>query len=122
MIEEAAVTHYGAGWRMPSRQEIEEAERRRRPDPEKKSSSADDGWWDAALGRSARRRPAGNPIQARRLAEIPREVLRVECLRRFPVVEIRLPGCAQALRAARGGKDVRVGLPADGLRASHRAS
>jgi hypothetical protein len=46
-------------------------------------------WWDSVL---ADPRAAGKPwfpIQQRRLSEIPRELLRVECLRCLRVVEIQ---------------------------------
>src|SRR6476660_1405654 len=46
-------------------------------------------WWDSVLSDP---RAAGKPwlpIQQRRLSEIPRELLRVECLRCFRAVEIQ---------------------------------
>ena len=46
-------------------------------------------WWQNVL---ADPRAAGKPwvrIEQRRLSEVPREVLRVECLRCFRLVEIR---------------------------------
>jgi len=46
-------------------------------------------WWDSVLSDP---RAAGKPwlpIQQRRLSEVPREVLRVECLRCFRIVEIK---------------------------------
>jgi hypothetical protein len=46
-------------------------------------------WWQSVLADS---RAAGKPwvrIEQRRLSEVPREVLRVECLRCFRLVEIQ---------------------------------
>ena len=67
------------------------AERGAEPAP----GEAPDAWWDS---RSCRTRAAGKPwlpIQQRRLSEIPRHLLRVECLRCFRMVEIQK---ADALR------------------------
>lgn len=48
----------------------------------------DDGWWRSVLSDPAVTRSSWVPIQNRRLSEIPREVLRVECIRCFRIVEI----------------------------------
>lgn len=54
-----------------------------------------DAYWDAILSDPRARARPGIPIQNRRLSEIPRPVLRVECLRCFRIVEIQT---ADALR------------------------
>jgi hypothetical protein len=47
--------------------------------------SDEDEWWGAVLSTRAAGRPPV-PISSRRLDEVPRKVLRVECLRCFRVV------------------------------------
>lgn len=85
-----------ASWRMPSPKQMEklarEAARRRdidRPHDSAPSDPMPDGLWDAVLAdpRAAGRPPL--PIQQCRLSEIPRHVLRVECMRCFRIVEIQ---------------------------------
>jgi hypothetical protein len=46
------------------------------------------GWWDSVLSDPRASGKSWIPIQQRRLSEIPRELLRVECLRCFRTVEI----------------------------------
>jgi hypothetical protein len=47
------------------------------------------GWWDAILDDPRAAGRPGVPIESRRLSEIPREVLRVECLKCFRIIEIQ---------------------------------
>ena len=84
-----------ASWRMPPPHQMEKLARgaARQPDREKPdpapSDPLPDELWDAVL---ADPRAAGKPwlpIQQLRLSEIPRHVLRVECLRCFRIVEIQ---------------------------------
>src|SRR5688572_28925179 len=84
-----------ASWRMPSPKQMEklaqEATRRLdrgRPDP-CPGDPLPDALWDAVLAdpRAAGRPPL--PIQQCLLSEIPRHVLRVECIRCFRIVEIQ---------------------------------
>jgi hypothetical protein len=84
-----------ASWRMPSVKQMDKLVREaRRPPPAEMqdpapSDSLPDEWWAAIL---ADPRAAGKPwlpIQQLRLSEIPRHVLRVECLRCLRIVEIR---------------------------------
>jgi len=49
----------------------------------------DDGWWDSVLSDPRAAGSPGIPIQQRRLSEIPRHVLRVECIRCNRIVEIQ---------------------------------
>jgi hypothetical protein len=83
-----------ASWRMPTPKQFEklarEAERQKpaAPDPGP-GEPMPDALWDALL---ADPRAAGKPwlpIQQCRLSEIPRHVLRVECMRCFRIVEIQ---------------------------------
>jgi hypothetical protein len=73
-----------AEWRFPTQkqQRKEEMERKLRG-PDQVPSRGDDGWWDAVRSDPRAAGRPGIPIQARRLSEIPREVLCVECLRCF---------------------------------------
>lgn len=59
------------------------------------SPSSDDGWWDSVLNDPRAHGSNWIPIQQRRLSEIPRHVLRVECIRCSRVVEMQK---ADALR------------------------
>ena len=74
----------------------------------------DDGWWDAVLSdpRAAGKPPV--PIQARRLDEIPRELLRVECLRCFRAVEIQRADAVRLYGSHGVWKDVGQRLLDDG--------
>jgi hypothetical protein len=90
-----------ASWRMPSVKQMEKLARQagrqrltEHPDPAPGDALPDE-WWAAIF---ADPRAAGKPwlpIQQLRLSEIPRHVLRVECLRCFRIVEIQK---ADALR------------------------
>lgn len=83
-----------ASWRMPSVKQMERLAReaRRAPPAEIQDpalTDLPDEWWAAIL---ADPRAAGKPwlpIQQLRLSEIPRHVLRVECLRCLRIVEIQ---------------------------------
>jgi hypothetical protein len=57
------------------------------PDP-RPAGPPPDGWWDAVLG-DPRARAKQRPIEDMRLTDIRQEVLRVECLRCFRIVEIQ---------------------------------
>jgi hypothetical protein len=82
-----------ASWRMPTPRQIEKLAQNRPQAPGINEVGPDspppDGWWSSVL---ADPRAAGKPwlpIQQQRLSEIPRELLRVECLRCFRCVEIQ---------------------------------
>ncbi len=84
-----------ASWRMPSEKQMGQLAREAeqlplvaKPDPAPGDPMPDE-LWEAVLRDS---RGAGKPwlpIQQLRLSEIPRHVLRVECLRCFRTVEIQ---------------------------------
>jgi hypothetical protein len=84
-----------ASWRMPSSKQMEKlaAQAVGPPDPGKvEPGPADpmpDELWESVLAdpRAAGRPPL--PIQQCRLSEIPRHVLRVECIRCFRTVEMQ---------------------------------
>jgi len=84
-----------ASWRMPNPKQMEALAREaaRQPDREKPEPGPSDPFpdelWDAVLAdsRAAGRPPL--PIQQCRLSEIPRHVLRVECIRCFRIVELQ---------------------------------
>ena len=77
------------GWRMPTREPMERmASQRPLLTSEPAPDESPDARWDSVL---ADPRAAGEPwlpIQQRRLSEIPRHLLRVECLRCLRIVEI----------------------------------
>jgi hypothetical protein len=71
-------------------------------------------WWDSVLSDP---RADGKPrisIQQRRLSEIPRELLRVECLRCFRAVEIQKADAVRLYGPHAVWKDVGQGLLDDG--------
>lgn len=76
-----------AEWRFPTEKQrrIEEAARRLRSQAEPPRSDHD-CWWDAVLADPRAETPRPSP--ARRLDDIGSDLLRVECLRCFRVVEI----------------------------------
>jgi hypothetical protein len=81
------VGHEPASWRMPNTKQMETLARGQARMTG--SLTAPPPWWQSVL---ADPRAAGKPwvrIEQRRLSEVPREVLRVECLRCFRLVEIR---------------------------------
>jgi len=79
-----------ASWRMPTREQMEKlASERPLLTQEPAPDESPDAWWHSVL---ADPRAAGKPwlpIQQRRLSEIPRHLLRVECLRCRRTVEIQ---------------------------------
>ena len=80
---------------MPSPKQMEKLAREaaRQPDHEKPDSAPSDPLpdelWDAVLADPRAAGKPGLPIQQLRLSEIPRHVLRVECLRCSRIVEIQ---------------------------------
>jgi hypothetical protein len=80
-----------ASWRVPTPKQMEKLARQQRagegefaPD-----QSPPNSWWDSVLSDP---RAAGKPwlpVQQKQLSEIPRHLLRVECLRCFRAVEIQ---------------------------------
>jgi hypothetical protein len=78
-----------ASWRVPTEKQMEKmAKEADRKSPSPVRSDAD-AWWDSVMHDPALDRSTWVPIQQRRLSEIPRPVLRVECLRCFRIVEIQ---------------------------------
>src|ERR1700682_1948994 len=86
------MSHHPASWRMPTPKQMEKLANSPLPPPKIDDPAPEaplpDLYWDALLGDA---RAAGRPwipIQQRRLSEIPRELLRVECGRCSRCVEI----------------------------------
>ena len=81
-----------ASWRMPTPKQMEKLARERdhaTPEAPAPDQPPPADWWDSVLDDP---RAAGKPwlpIEQRRLSEVPRELLRVECLRCFRAVEIQ---------------------------------
>jgi hypothetical protein len=91
------MTIHSASWRMPSPKQMEKLE----ADALRKQISSPAGgqsaemapeYWESVLNDpSAGARPSGGvPVQQRRLAEIPRHVLRVSCRRCDRTIEIQM--------------------------------
>jgi hypothetical protein len=87
------MTDRPASWRMPGRIEMEKLASKPAPAPRIDDPPRDgplpQEYWDAVLGDPRAVSRPGIPISQRRLSEIPREVLRVECSRCFRIVEIQ---------------------------------
>lgn len=80
-----------ASWRMPSPKQMEKLakEHARRQSTAAPDQGEPDEWWDSVLSDPrADGRSNWIPVQQRRLSEIPRDMLRVECLRCFRTIEI----------------------------------
>jgi hypothetical protein len=85
-----------ASWRMPSLQQMERLASQPPPrTTEPAPGESPDAWWDSVLSDPRATGKPWLPIQRRRLSEIPRHLLRVECLRCLRIVEIQK---ADALR------------------------
>jgi hypothetical protein len=78
---------------MPNAKQMEKlaAEKARAPAASEPAPDAPppNEWWDSVLSDPLAAGKPWLPIQQRRLSEIPRELLRVECLRCFRIVEIQ---------------------------------
>src|SRR3977135_4497251 len=99
-----------AAWRMPTPKKMEKlASEATRPvlraDPAPEAPLPDE-YWEALFSdpRAAGRPPL--PMQQRRLSEIPREVLRVECVRCSRCVEIQRLDAVRLFVPDAVGKDV----------------
>lgn len=77
-----------ASWRVSTEKQLEkiakQAARQSASPP-----AADDGWWQSVMNDPALDRSTWVPIQQRRLSEIPRPALRVDCIRCGRAVEIQ---------------------------------
>jgi hypothetical protein len=108
-----------ASWRMPKPREMEKLAREAARHAESESlPPIDDGWWDAVLSDP---RAAGKPwlpIQQRRLDEIAREMLRVECRRCMRIIEISRSNAVRLFGPHAVWKD--VGLELLGRGREHR--
>ncbi len=110
-----------ASWRMPSPRQMEKLARERgRTMPETCWPAPDHPppaeWWDSVL---ADPRAAGKPslpIEQRRVSEVPRELLRVECLRCRRVVEIQKADAIRLYGPRAVWKDAGQRLLNDGCR------
>jgi hypothetical protein len=74
----------------------------------------EDCWWVSVLSDPRVGGRPAVPIQASRLDEIPRDILRVECLRCFRAVEIRRLDAVRLYGPHAVWKDVGQRLLADG--------
>jgi hypothetical protein len=105
------------GFRTAKQAKAEEMARKLRREPAAPARSDDDAWWDAVLSdprAGAVDRSTWIPIQSRRLSEIQRDVLRVECLRCFRAVEIQRADAVKLYGPHAVWKDVGARLLADG--------
>jgi len=76
-----------ASWRMPTEKQLEKMAKQAAIQPASPAPQ-DDGWWQSVLNDPALDRSTWVPIQQRRLSEIPRPILRVDCIRCGRAVEI----------------------------------
>ena len=76
-----------ASWRMPSPNQFEKMAREQRQG--EAPASEPDGWWQSVLNDPRAFGVPRLPIEQCRLNEIPREILRVDCIRCGRAVEIR---------------------------------
>lgn len=97
---------------MPCPKQIEKMTRTQPAEPAKRTT--DDGWWESVLNDPRAAGSAWVPIQQRRLSEIPRHVLRVECMRCFRIVEIQTPDAVRLYGPHAIWKDVGQKLLDDG--------
>lgn len=81
------MTNWSAYWRMRSPKEFEKMNKQAAQRPPS-LASRDDGWWQSVMSDPELDRSTWVPIQQRRLSEIPRPVLRVDCIRCGRTVEI----------------------------------
>jgi hypothetical protein len=109
-----------ASWRMPNTKQMEKLVRERDRLPPSESDPAVDApppeWWDSVLSDPHDARKSWVPIQQRRLSEIPRHLLRVECLRCLRVVEIQKSDAVRLYGPQAVWKDVGNRLLDDGCR------
>jgi hypothetical protein len=104
---------------MPSRDQMERL--LARPQPQPAPDPAPDQpqpeeWWDSVLADPRVREKPGIPIRQRRLSEIPRDTMRVECLRCFRIVEIQRLDAVKLYGPHAVWKDVGQHLLDDGCR------
>lgn len=100
-----------ASWRMPSPKQFEKmaAEAARRRDPAAAPAPADptpDELWTSLLGDPRAAGKPRQPMQQRRLSEIQRHVLRVECSRCSRIVEMQKVDAVRYFGADAIWKDV----------------
>jgi len=103
-----------ASWRMPSPKQMEKLASR--AGTERPARTDDDAWWDSVLSDPLINRETWVPIQNRRLSEIPRETLRVECIRCLRIVEIARSTAMRLYGRHAVWKDVGSALLEDGCK------
>jgi len=112
-----------ADWRFPTEKQSRAEDTARRmqaasaPPPTPAVGPSDDtpdAYWDAILEDPRARARPGVPIQNRRLAEIPRHVLRVSCRRCDRIVEIQTADALRLYGEHAIWKDVGMKLLDDG--------
>jgi hypothetical protein len=79
------MTNHSAGWRVPTPEQLArmaaEHERAAPSHPEQVPDDTPPGWWDAVLDDPRAAGAPWLPIEQRRLSEVPRHVLHVECMK-----------------------------------------
>jgi hypothetical protein len=95
-----------AEWRFPTekQQRKEDMERKLRRDPDQAPKTDEACWWDAVLSDSHAETPRPSP--SRTLGEIRSDLLRVECLRCFRIVEIQRLDAIKLYGSEAAWKDV----------------
>nr|WP_082512420.1 hypothetical protein [Afipia sp. Root123D2] len=102
-----------ASWRMPTTKQLEKMAERHVRQEVSLSSSDEEAWWQSVMADPPSPRPR-LPIQQRRLSEIPRHVLRVECSRCGRIVEIQTVDAVRLYGPHAVWKDVGQKLLDDG--------
>jgi hypothetical protein len=103
-----------AEWRFPTpkQQKAEDTARLMRQAAAPPPRTDEDAWWDAVLADP--RAETTRPSPARTLGEIRSDLLRVECLRYFRIVEVRRDDAVRLYGADARWRDVGGRLLADG--------
>ena len=112
-----------ADWRFPNEKQARAEETLRRmqtgvatPDPAPDAALPED-YWDAVLSDPRAKGRPPLPIEQRRLSEIPRHVLRVECDKCLRLVEIQTSDAIRLYGPHAVWKDAAMSLLADGCKA-----
>jgi len=109
-----------ASWRMPTPKQMEKLARehaRREEAPGAPDQPPPPEWWDNVLSDPRARGKPWLPIEQRRLSEVPRELLRLDCLKCLRCIEIQRADAVRLFGPHAVLKDVAMALLENGCRA-----